>query len=205
MIQTLKERLYSKLEKSEAGCLIFTGGKNKAGYGNIYIYSEGRKTITKTAHRVAWEIINGPIANNQFILHHCDNPSCCNPEHLFIGTQADNMQDKSKKGRAKPGPSSKSEWWTPDRREARKQLTTKWKKDKKELLAANCGVPVDWKLCPLCKTWKPKNIFGSNRARSDGLQSCCKPCKHERDIERVRRNKGITSPRKKTRSDKKSY
>ena len=51
------------------------------------------------AHRIAWETWRDIIPEGMFVLHHCDNPSCVNPNHLFIGDQNDNMQDKTKKGR----------------------------------------------------------------------------------------------------------
>ena len=51
------------------------------------------------AHRVAWELTNGPITDDLDTLHHCDNPPCCNPAHLFLGTHADNMADRDAKGR----------------------------------------------------------------------------------------------------------
>jgi len=51
------------------------------------------------AHRVAWNLANGPVQKNLCVLHHCDNPPCCNPRHLFLGTQADNNRDMIQKGR----------------------------------------------------------------------------------------------------------
>ena len=48
---------------------------------------------------MAWMLVNGPIPDGLLILHHCDNPPCCNPIHLFLGTQSDNMRDAASKGR----------------------------------------------------------------------------------------------------------
>lgn len=78
-------------------------GKSKRGldYGKIGI--DGRIHF---AHRIAWELTNGPIPDGLRVLHRCDNPPCCNPAHLFLGTQGDNVQDmwdKQRHGaRAKP-------------------------------------------------------------------------------------------------------
>ena len=93
--ETLEERLryYSK-KNNKTGCLEWTGALNHGGYG---IISCARKT--KFAHRVAWELKNGEIPNGMIICHHCDNPCCINVEHLFLGTDALNSQDKVKKGR----------------------------------------------------------------------------------------------------------
>lgn len=81
---------------TQDGCWIWTGGKTTAGYG---IWSRGRGRHRPYAHRVAWELANGPIADGMNVLHRCDNPSCVRPDHLFIGTDADNVADKVAKGR----------------------------------------------------------------------------------------------------------
>jgi hypothetical protein len=59
--------------------------------------------VQRRAHRVAWEIYCGEIPNNLHVLHTCDNPLCVKPDHLWLGTQADNMRDKALKGRQRPG------------------------------------------------------------------------------------------------------
>ena len=76
-------------------CMIWKGATNTHGYG--------WKTINMKQvglHRVAWEWANGPIPKGMSVLHKCDNPPCVNPDHLFIGTQRDNIDDMVRKGRS---------------------------------------------------------------------------------------------------------
>jgi hypothetical protein len=85
----------SKLAPREVGgCWIWMGSKNEDGYGFFF---NGVKN--ETAHRFAFRSYNGPIKRGQLVLHRCDNPSCVNPSHLFLGTQKDNMKDMREKGR----------------------------------------------------------------------------------------------------------
>jgi len=65
-----------------------------AGYARVWIYPK-----IEYAHRVAWKLAYGEIPEGLHVLHHCDNPPCCNPKHLFIGTPKDNAQDRASKGR----------------------------------------------------------------------------------------------------------
>jgi len=91
----LKERFDEKIEiVTESGCWIWTAGADDLGYGRI-----GVKGSTKLAHRVGWELYKGKIPDGKNLCHRCDVPACVNPDHLFIGTQADNMMDMGAKGR----------------------------------------------------------------------------------------------------------
>lgn len=94
----LARRLAKRLNLNSAtGCLLWTGSRNAKGYGTISV-ATGKPGFT---HRVAWELKNGPIADGLCVLHKCDTPACCNVDHLFLGTRADNNADMLAKGRAR--------------------------------------------------------------------------------------------------------
>ena len=76
-----------------SGCRIWMGAVNEQGYGILTAWGRRYK-----AHRAAWEIFHGS-APESHVLHRCDVPSCVNPDHLFVGTQGDNMRDMAMKGR----------------------------------------------------------------------------------------------------------
>ena len=76
-------------------CVLWTKCIDARGYGRIR-----REGETWRAHRWAWYQTFGPIPTGLFVLHKCDVPTCINPDHLFLGTQADNNRDKKEKGRA---------------------------------------------------------------------------------------------------------
>ncbi len=78
---------------SRGGCWIWIGKKNANGYGTL---ATKKATL---AHRLSWELHVGPIPNGMSVLHHCDTPACVRPEHLFLGTRADNVRDMDAKGR----------------------------------------------------------------------------------------------------------
>ena len=80
--------------KGPDDCWLWIRGLDSAGYGQCYFYGRYKST---GAHRVAWELTNGPIPFDKSILHKCDNRKCCNPNHLYVGTQADNMRDRAER------------------------------------------------------------------------------------------------------------
>jgi len=92
----LEERFWPKVQKSE-GCWLWTAYVDLNGYGEMHLKSE--KGRCERAHRVSWMINRGPIPEGMDVLHKCDNPPCVNPDHLFLGTQKDNVLDCIKKGR----------------------------------------------------------------------------------------------------------
>lgn len=94
----IKIRLTSKVEK-RGDCWIWQGSKGKQGYGNVGIRVARGVSKTVLAHRCSYQAFVGEIADGMCVLHRCDNPSCINPDHLFLGTNKDNVDDKVGKGR----------------------------------------------------------------------------------------------------------
>jgi HNH endonuclease len=97
--RTLKERIFSNFtEDHDTGCWLWRGAKDHNGYGVIGMRVPG---AGRYAHRIAYQLAWGPIPPRLCVLHRCDTPQCINPLHLFLGTQAHNMQDMQRKGRGK--------------------------------------------------------------------------------------------------------
>jgi hypothetical protein len=97
MYEALADRFWSKVDKTSS-CWLWRGCKTGAGYGQIRITTAGQSKAIY-AHRISWELTNGPIPEGLDVLHKCDNPPCVRPDHLFIGTQSDNENDSVSKGR----------------------------------------------------------------------------------------------------------
>lgn len=91
-------RIMARTVQSESGCCLWTGSKDNGGYGTIHYEGKVRK-----AHRVSLAAVHGDIPKGMCILHKCDNPACVNPDHLFLGTQVDNIRDMVSKGRQRSG------------------------------------------------------------------------------------------------------
>lgn len=85
-----------------SGCWIFMGAVNHCGYGIIGTGRRGEPT--DRAHRITYRHFKGEIPSGKFVCHTCDIPSCCNPDHMFIGTNQDNVNDMVRKKRNSPPP-----------------------------------------------------------------------------------------------------
>lgn len=138
---TVVDRFWSKIRKGE-GCWLWTAARDRGGYGKFWTGSENTR-----AHRFAFALHHGPIADGSLVCHSCDTPACCRPDHLFLGTPAENSADMVAKGRS------------PKKRRTSRE-----------------GLPDGMKRCSCCREAVSVAGFNRDNARFDGLSSTCREC-----------------------------
>ena len=102
---SIEEKLLSRVIKDFNDCWKYTAYLNSRGYGRLRY--KGKKVL---AHRLSYLLFKGEIKDKLRVCHTCDNPTCINPDHLFLGTDKDNNDDAIKKGRINPSLRAKNRW-----------------------------------------------------------------------------------------------
>lgn len=96
-----EERFWSKtIPEPNSGCWLWTAATTPRGYG---VFHAGQGRGASRAHRIAYELTMGPVPDGLLVLHRCDNPSCVNPDHLYVGTHRDNADDREARSRSQIG------------------------------------------------------------------------------------------------------
>lgn len=167
------ERFWAKVDKSN-GCWLWRAARNRGGYG---IFENGRRTLY--AHRYALELNGTPVPDGLFALHRCDNPPCVRPDHLFVGSLADNVADMVQKGR------QARVALTPDRLKRLLAAAADWRNQHPERLPTHCVRGHEY---------SPENV----RLKTDGSRQCV-TCTRIRVRDSCRRQRAAETPERRAR------
>lgn len=99
-VTPVPERFWAKVHVTD-GCWEWQASTRQSGYGQFYVPGPNGEKLMEQAHRVSYMLTFGDIPDGLHVCHACDNPLCVNPDHLWLGTRNDNMQDMARKGRAR--------------------------------------------------------------------------------------------------------
>lgn len=146
--KTPEEYLNQRLDKT-GECWVFTGGKDKDGYGQVQSTRVAKELGVTRAHQLAFVAWCGEIAESMFVCHTCDNPSCCNPDPLFLGTPLENNQDMWSKDRWRSGATKKLDYEALVALHGHKDC-----KEVAELFGCSFGT--------VCKIWRKHGLKGRN-------------------------------------------
>lgn len=131
-------------------CWPWTRGRDRDGYGMIWRHRTNLRT-----HRTALLLSGVAVSDDEFVCHRCDNPPCCNPRHLFVGTPADNVLDCNRKGRAWSPRGEDAYWAKLSERDVRQIRRRRSAGEKASLIAADFGVSEsNVRMIASGKTWR---------------------------------------------------
>jgi len=153
----LMQRVYID-QHAEDPCWVFTGGKDKDGYGQCHAARCAKDAGVTRAHQLSYVCFNGDIPSGLWVLHKCDNPSCVNPEHLFLGTAKDNNEDMWSKGRWRSGNTPKYD---------REYIVSQHGKKSSITLAEELGCSFSL----ICQIWREHGKTGKNWIKGDKCRS----------------------------------
>jgi HNH endonuclease len=170
----LLKKIFSRISREPNGCWLWLRSKSPKGYGRI---SRRGYRSPQLVHRVVYELCRGAIPEGMYVCHKCDTPSCCNPDHLFIGSQTSNMADMVSKSRqGQPRGLATSSAWTPERRAAWAEHVSQRAEAKAQAVGVSRSTH---HYCRDCEQWLPHASF--HKANPNRLKDFCKSCRNRRE------------------------